>query len=169
MQKIAVVHFPKIDDKEIEIFREKYDPSFKIIAPHITIIFPISEISERQLIEHIESVANSIKSFPIHLNGLIKTFDNCLFLQVKEGREIIIDLHKKLYSGILSKYIPTDFPFEPHITLGNFNESNSIFEKAYNQALQINFNFKSNFDNLSIIKGDGLNPAILLKTIPLQK
>jgi len=171
MQKLAVVYFPQLKTNDIEKLREKYDPGFKIILPHITIVSPIFEISENQLIEHVESTSKDIVSFSIHLTDLIKTSDGHLFLKVKEGNEQIINVHDKLYSGILNPYIPTDFSFEPHITLGFFgmNGDNKLIEEAFVEIEKMNIDVTCNFDCLSIIKGDGLTPAIKLKTITLQK
>ncbi|SRR5260221_6282829 len=171
MQKLAVVHFPKINNMEINLFREKYDPGYKIIQPHITLVSPISDISENQLIEHVASVTKDIAPFSIHLTGLIKTADGHLFVQVREGNEQVINVYDTLYSEILSPYIPTDFPFMPHITLGFFgkNDNNTLLEKAYIEARKMNIDITCNFDCVSIIKGDGFTPAIKCKDITLQK
>jgi 2'-5' RNA ligase len=169
MQKIAVVYFPQTNLEKINTFRERYDPGFKIIVPHITIVSPISEFSEDEFIEHIESSVKNVSSFSIHLKGLSKTLDGCLFLNVKEGNEEIANLYKKLYSGILKPFIPTEYSFEPHITLGCFDANGDIFSTAYSEAEKLNIDINCKFDSLSIIKGDGLSPAIVIKTIPLQK
>ena len=120
MQKLAVVYFPSIDLDEINNFRQKYDPNWNIIRPHITLVSPISDISEKLLFQHIETIIKELKSFPINLNGLTKSFDNYLFLQVKKGKEEITQLHDKLYSGMFASYLQSDISFSPHITLSYF-------------------------------------------------
>ncbi len=174
MQQLAVVYFPKINSNAIDKFRRKYDPGWKIIPPHITIVFPVSDISENQLAEHVERISKEVKPFPIVLSGLIKSFDDYLFLQVKEGDEEIVNLHEKLYSGILAPYLQTDIPFSPHITLGYFGKENNVFnkelfEKGYGEAERMNIHITSNFDNISLIKGDGLTPAKIIKTFHLNE
>lgn len=169
MQRLAVVYFPKTNLDKINSFREKYDINWQIISPHMTIVSPLSEVSESQLVKHVEKVTKEIKSFSIHLTGLTKTFDNFLFLLVKEGNEKIVHLHDKLYSEILIPYIPTDYPFAPHITLGDFSKTNDkLLAKAYSEAQDLNFDITCDFDAISIIKGDGLSPAKIVKTINLQ-
>lgn len=173
MQKLAAVYFPKANLDGINSFRKKYDPSSYIIPPHITLVSPVSDISENQLIEHVESTLKDIESFAIHLSGLFKTFDDNLFLQVKEGNDKIVNLHDKLYSGILIPYIPTDFPFAPHITLGYFRTGKNTFDDklyamAYAEAQALNFDMTCIFDAVSIIKGDGISPAKIVKTINLH-
>jgi len=44
-----------------------------------------------------------------------------------------------------------------------------MFDKAYTEAERMNFDIMCNFDSLAIIKGDGLSPAIIVKTVILQK
>lgn len=174
MQKLAVVYFPKINLEKINTFREKYDPDWHIIPPHITIISPVSDTSENQLMEHVDKVIKDLPHFSIRLTGLTKTLDDNLFLQVKEGNDEIVNLHDKLYSGILTPYVQTDFPFAPHITLGYFRTSNDTFDntlyaKAYAEAQDLNFDMICEFDTVSIIKGDGLTPAKIIKTIQLHR
>src|SRR5258707_10845148 len=115
MQKFAVVFFPKINVDQINSFRQKYDPHWYIIPPHITIVSPVLDLSETMLIEHVERVAKEGKFFSIHVTGLTRTSDDCLFLLVKEGNDEIVNLHNKLYSGILASYLPTDISFTPHM------------------------------------------------------
>lgn len=38
----ALVHYPDIDSLRIDRFRRKYDPLADLIAPHITLMFPLS-------------------------------------------------------------------------------------------------------------------------------
>jgi len=169
MQKVAVVYFPKTNLDKINFFREKYDQNLYIIPPHITIVSPVSEVPENKLIEHVEKVTKNIEPFSIRLTGITKTYDDCLFLMVKEGNEKIVILHDKLYSGMLSFYTPTDFSFTPHLTLGDFVKvDDKSLAKAYFEAQGLNFDITFELDSLSIIKGDGLNPAEIVRTINLQ-
>ncbi len=165
MQRLAVVYFPKINLDKVNSFREKYDPKWHIIPPHITLVSPISDVTEKQLTKHVENIAEDIQPFSIHLIGLTKTSDGCLFLLVKEGKEKIANLHHRLYSGILDSYIPTDLPFIPHITLGNFGTEESAL---YAEAEKANFDITCAFGEMSIIKGDGVSPAKIVRTIDIH-
>jgi len=72
----ALVHYPAVDLRLIDGLRSKYDPQFRLIAPHITIMFPAPDsIGERGLVAHIESVSRRWESFPIRLKGLQKSWD----------------------------------------------------------------------------------------------
>ncbi len=145
-----------------------------MIPTHITLVSPISYISENQLIEHIESITKQIESFPIHLGGLTKSFDHYLFLQIKQGNEKIIKLHEHLYTGILTTHLETEISFAPHITLGYFgtkdgNLDNEIYNKALSEAESLTLDFTCNFDNIALIKGDGVSPAVNIRTFLLNK
>jgi 2'-5' RNA ligase len=173
MQKLAVVYFPKINLDKINNFRKKYDANWQIIPLHITIVSPILDIPENQLIQHVTTIIKDVKPFSIHLTGLTKTFDDCLFLLVREGNDEIMNLHDKLYSGILAPYISIDISFVPHITLGYFGKKDTtidekLYNKAYAEAQDLDFDSTCEFDAISVINGDGITPAKIVKTINLH-
>src|SRR4051812_37708394 len=73
----ALIHYLSIDTVNINQLRRKYDPQVDLIAPHITIVFPMREsIGEQRLVSHIEKVLLEWKPFPIHLKGLYRSWDN---------------------------------------------------------------------------------------------
>lgn len=173
MQKYAVVYFPQLDSNRIDIFRKKYDPKWNIIPPHITLVSPISGLAEDVIMDHLETIIQELHSFPITFSGLVKSFDHFLFLQVRVGSEEVIAVHHRLYSGRLSSYFPVHFSFAPHITLGYFgNKGNGfnriLFASAYREAESMHINFSTIFNSISLIKGDGLHPARILKTFTLH-
>jgi 2'-5' RNA ligase len=166
---LAVVFFPKTNLDKVILIRERYDMNSKKIPPHITIVSPITGLFETQLIEEVEKVSVKVTPFSITLEGLTKTPDGCLFLMVKDGRSKVIDLHDKLYSGVLSPYLPKTYPFDPHITLGDLAESNdTLLNEAYSQAQNQNLNIVCKFDALTIIRGDGISPAQIVKVVNLK-
>lgn len=172
MQQHAIVYFPHVNLDIINSFREKYDPDRKIIKPHITLVQPLSGISEKLLITHLETITQEIKSFQITISGITKSFDNYVFLLIKEGAENIVRMHKKLYSDILDSYLQTDVLFIPHMTIGYFGEGNNdpnneLFQKAYGEAKSLNINLTCNFDEIALIKGDGLKPAKIIRNCKL--
>jgi len=170
MERQAVVYFPNINTDKINVFREKYDPQYRIIRPHITLVFPISGISEEQVIEHLNIITTkSIKPFQIEFKGLIRSFDDYLFLLVEKGNEEIIRVHNLLYSGALASQPRNDIRFIPHITLGAFQTTDgqfntTVYEQAFAEAEELNTGITCNFDDVSLIKGDGISPAKLVKS-----
>ena len=164
---LALAHFPNIDTKPIEHIRNKYDPTAHLVPAHITIMFPVpDEIGENVLIKHIESVLKHWKPFPIRINGFYKSWDNWLFLTLKEGNAEVVRLHTQLYTGILQPYRRTDLDYVPHIGLGFFvKEGNRYdfenpqeleldelkYELAVNEANQSNLDYRCILDKLHMV------------------
>ena len=72
---------------------------------------------------------------------------------------------------LLAPYLSTDISFVPHVTLGYFGTKDATFdEKLYNKAYAEaqDFDITCEFDAISVIKGDGLTPAKIVKTITLH-
>src|SRR5438477_6506299 len=77
----ALVHYPAVDTQHLNELRRKYDPQVDLIAPHITLVFPVpTSIGEASLGSHIEHVLRGWQQFPIRLQGLERSWDNYLFL-----------------------------------------------------------------------------------------
>src|SRR4030095_6311106 len=103
--RYALVHYPAVDLGRIDLIRKKYDPQFRLIAPHITIMFPAPDsIGERGLVSHIESVLRHWEPFPICLKGLQESWDQYLLLLINKGEADVIRLHDEMYTGLLSEY-----------------------------------------------------------------
>lgn len=169
----ALVHFPEIDFSKISSIREKYDPTFAKFDPHITILFPVPDtIGEAKIKKHISKIVESCRPFPIHINGLTKSWDHWLFLTLKDGNSQIIELYHQLYSGVLSEYKRTDIAYIPHIGLGLFTRKNEEFdfrdpqalefdEEKYQQALleaeALNLDYRCQLDHVHLL---GLDDSI---------
>lgn len=173
MDHYAIVFFPHINTTTIEAFREKYDPMFGIISPHVTMVFPFKDLEEQAVTQHVEQVITKREPFSIHLHGFTKSFDQYLFLLIAEGKEEMYDLHDQLYTNILAPQLRTDIPFIPHLTLGFFqNEKNELkkdlYDKALREAEELNLDFHTSFDTLTLIKGDGIKPAQIIHTFEIN-
>jgi 2'-5' RNA ligase len=164
----ALVHYPQIETKHINSFRQKYDPHADLIGPHITFMFLVPEsIGEAALINHIDNILSRWRPFPVHLKGLHKSWDHWLFLILAEGKDDVILLHRDLYTGILAEYHRPDIGFIPHLGLGLFakRESNydirdprevSLDVESYSLALrdaqQLDFDYHCEVDRLHLVK-----------------
>jgi hypothetical protein len=125
-----LLYYPKFEgktEKNIKVFRRKYDPLVDSLKPHIPFIFPVacSEVEEERLTEHIETVLKNWKPFPIHIEGFRKSWDHWLFLLLKKGNKEAITLHDELYTGMLSPYLRRDIEYIPHIGIGLFVKKNA--------------------------------------------
>jgi 2'-5' RNA ligase len=175
-----LAYFPKIDYSQINIIREKYDPNYSFVDPHIAVVFPLdSSIGEQELNDHIQEVIKSWKPFKISLAGLEKSWDHYLYLTVQQGKNEIALLHDNLYSGILSSFWLKEIQYKPHVTLGFFADKQAKFDKSdlgevsfnekdFNEAISLakslNINFQTTFNNVTLIsREDKKSQAIIVK------
>jgi len=118
----GLVHYPQIKHDGFQNFRDRYDPYSNLLPEHITFIHPVPEdVGRKKLERHIEIVLDCWESFKVHFCLIEKTWDHWMYLGAKEGHNLVVDLHDKLYKGLLSPYLRKDLPFYPHIGLGFFS------------------------------------------------
>lgn len=134
MKKRSIIIFPEFHDQQkINELREQYDPLVNKISPHITLVFPFeSNFTEVKLHGHISTVLADIKPFKITLHQITGGEGRYLFLNVKKGNDQLIELHDKLYSGIMEKFLNRNLTCFPHMTVGmirNFEIYKSVLEK----------------------------------------
>jgi hypothetical protein len=181
----SVVYFLNIDKSKIDGIRKKYDPTFNLIDAHMTIVFPVPDsISEEEIIRHINNKLAGQKSFNVHISGFEKSWDNWLFLCLKDGRSEMVKLHDKLYKGILAPLLRKDIEYIPHISLGLFSKKNTdydlknptvgifddeLYGKALGEAGQVGLDYKSIVNKVSLIKiDDAFTKVSLVHEFPLN-
>ena len=134
MIKRCIMIFPEFDNgKLIDDIREKYDPAAHSVRPHITLVFPFeSNLTTDELRGHMLAALSGFPPFLLSLQGVIekKSFGKYLLLEVHRGRNKLKELYKRLYTGILSPFMPDwDSNFEPHMTVGKI-EDEDMFQNA---------------------------------------
>ena len=150
--KRAIVLFPKFRNMEaIQAIRARFDPLAEYIAPHITLVFPFeSERSTDELKAHLSQSLAGMKQFTVRLNGVTGDFrDGYLFLNVKQGNDSIIDLHDRLYSGVLEPFVFRKVTYCPHITVGRVVEP-SAFDRALEELAGFQENFEAEIDKVYV-------------------
>lgn len=150
--KRAIILFPSFHNiNVIKSIREKYDPLEKYIAPHITIVFPFdSDLSTDDLKSHFNKVLKGMKKFNVQLKNFTGDFrDGYLFLNVKKGNDNIIELHDKLYSGILESFLFRKVTYCPHLTVGKLQEQIE-FDKALDELSCYTESFETVIDKIYI-------------------
>lgn len=160
--KFAIVYFPKNLPEEIHRFRERYDPKYSYIQPHITLVFPFIEDSLWELIQEMKILTKKQIPFSVTLEWFsLNPVDNLLYYLVRWGGSHIVSLHDRLYSGRLGPFLRKDLKFVPHMTIGNFaNNVGSLDKKTYSSAEE-NINtlpiLNLRFDNIHLIEIEGIN------------
>lgn len=127
-----VVAYPKLEQSDfdfIQNYREQNDPRyFSVVDPHITLIFPISDIDKDSFVSEVKNRIAGIKPFDFALNvATINQNDDGEyyheFLVPDTGYSNIVKLHDKLYSSLFTPHLRFDIDFIPHIGIGNSDEA----------------------------------------------
>lgn len=159
--------FPKFENIEIiNSIRKKYDPLAKLVAPHITIVFPFeSNFSNEELERILEKRLEGIHPFEIELCGFHKCedrFGNYLFLDMIKGKETITKIHNHLYNNELSAF-DLGLEYIPHITVGKIDDIQEL-NNAYEEIRNINCSFVSMIDTISVeMIGDNEESIIVIE------
>jgi 2'-5' RNA ligase len=116
----AVVWFPPAEVLgDIEAFRAEHDPRARAIAAHVTLVFPFaSALTSVQIAAHVRRVAARWPVLPVEIFGSDAFAAQWLYLRVTRGRQALMELHGRLYRGVLAPFLRHDFPYEPHLTIG---------------------------------------------------
>lgn len=152
--------------QRIDNLRSQYDPLAEFIQPHVTLVFPFeSDISHSELSDHIVQATDGLPPFTITLSGITGADNEYLFLNVKEGNDSIIQLHDRLYSGILKPYLNRTLMFVPHLTVGRI-QNRSEWALAIAETEAIHETFTTTVDEISVERIDELGRSILEFNLP---
>ncbi|GAB6421951.1 2'-5' RNA ligase family protein [Bacillus luti] len=154
---------------EIENIRQKHDPLFGLIPPHITIVFPFkSNVSNDELKSHILNLSKEVGKIEIEFADRITSVGNYLFLEVKKGKEQIEELHDILYTGALLQFLNEDIPYIPHVTVGRKTSVELAAEVVKDMP---SFHKKLNcvIDRISVERIGENGESIIEFEVPLQK
>lgn len=151
MVKRSIIIFPEFSNiNKVDELRRKFDPLYRLIKPHITVVFPFeSDIKRNDLKNHIIEALIGIKSFKILLKGITGTPDGYLFLNVKKGNDEIIEIHDRLYSGILKKFLQREFTYFPHMTIGRIEDKSGL-EQALKETEDFNDIFETRVEKIYV-------------------
>ncbi|MBQ3423118.1 MAG: 2'-5' RNA ligase family protein [Romboutsia sp.] len=156
LNRRTIMIFPQFNNiDEIECIREKYDPLFNHIKPHITLVFTFeSDIIAKELKGHMMLVLKEIKPFELSMDK-IEAVDNqlgrYLFLLPHKGTEYIKKISSVLYTGILEEYKPqwlNKDTYMPHMTIGCFDSKEQL-DKAYEEVNAVNHRFIATINKVS--------------------
>lgn len=156
----AIVIFPHARDlAEINRLRARFDPLARVIAPHITVVFPFNSDGGRiDLRAHLERAIADMPAFIIRLAGITGGGDNgeYLFLNVEQGSRGVIELHDRLYSGSLARHLSLEQPYVPHLTVGRVKDP-AAFSEALAEASSSNIKLTVDVAEVALVRTDGWN------------
>ncbi len=145
MTKRCILIFPDFENRGlIDDIRARYDPVVHNVAPHVTLVFPFeSAFKTEQVREHVVAALSGIPPFKLSLQGIVeqKGFGNYLLLDVHRGKRRVVEMHRRLYTGILAPFLPEwSRSFVPHMTVGRLED-----EREFQVAAKVTRHFCEEF------------------------
>jgi len=127
----GIAVFPSEEVQEyVNNYRKRYDPHYKLIAPHIT-IREAEQWTQSQLDEasdQLERAAAGYAPFTIRFNRFSSFFpvNNVIYLGI-EDKEPLMKLYKAVCDGPLSEP-EKPYVFNPHLTIGQEMNSDELHD-----------------------------------------
>jgi len=159
---------------EIQCIREQYDPLYRCVAPHVTLVFPFtSDLTGTAVANHLQNAVQEIAPFKLVMQGVKPNTigGKYLFLEVIEGTKELNLLHNRLYSGLFSAYKPDflkHYAFHPHMTVGKFVNDLEL-QTAINATEIVTTRFETTVNKISVEIIDGCDNSIIETEVCLLK
>jgi 2'-5' RNA ligase len=139
-----------INNPRIEILRKKYDPGINKYKTHLTLVYPFEVKDQAKLAEHIEYCLAGVEPFEIIFEKFRKS-SNYLVLDAGKNQEKLLNLYKKLNSGILAGFENKELSiYLPHITIGVFDSHEELM-KVISELRSRGSNFRVMVDKISLL------------------
>ncbi|MHA7248071.1 2'-5' RNA ligase family protein [Arthrobacter tecti] len=116
----VVIAIPEPIAGELERWRASFgDPMAALVPPHITLITTTPATDWPETIRHVREVAASQRSFTVTLKstGTFRPLTPVVYVNVTEGFESCVELHRRLQAGPLKREL--EYPFHPHVTVAH--------------------------------------------------
>ena len=119
--------YPKLSTNDfgwIEAHRAQHDARFfKIVKPHVTFVFAVSELSEAKFVDEVGRQVAGVAKIQFELKVAIVSRDFSgkyfhEFLVPEHGFADIVKLHDRLYAGRFAPYLRLDIDYIPHVYIG---------------------------------------------------
>jgi len=164
----AIIAFPRTNALDaIEGLRRRFDPLAEMITAHITLVFPFtSDSTAGELRSHIEHTIAGLGPFQVRLVGITAVDDEYVFLNVGDGRDRVIQLHDRLYTGALASHLSREHVYSPHVTLGRLRDGRAAAH-ALAEAIAVAPGGNSTIQDISVFRLDGPDRGVIEFTVSL--
>ncbi len=159
--------------QRLQNFRLVHDPLGARIAPHVAVVFPFhANLTVIQLASHIKRATAGWPVLPVTFRCVQSaSSQNGLFtiLVCDLRSEAIIELHDRLYKGVLAGFLRDDIPYQPHITLAQ-SYTAPAFEAALADAeLRFRETYRATLRELCIVTHAPDGTITVEETISLSR
>lgn len=137
----VVIAIPEPIAGELERWRASFgDPMAALIPPHITLITTTPATDWPSTIRHVRKVASAQRPFTVTLKstGTFRPLTPVVYINVAEGFDSCVELHRKLQAGPLAREL--EYPFHPHVTIAHdVSEANMDFAETQLDDFEASF------------------------------
>ena len=116
----AIVWFPPTALlTDVEAFRAQHDPLASLLPAHVTLVFPFeSSLSALQVAAHVRRIAARWPRVPVRIESACALLGEWVNLPLTSGRDAVVEMHDRLYGGVLAPFLRRDLRYDPHLTVG---------------------------------------------------
>jgi 2'-5' RNA ligase len=123
----AIVWFPPAEVlRDVEAFRIRHDPLASALPAHVTLVFPFeSTLSALQVAAHVRRVVARWPQLPVRIERADALLGEWVNLRMTGGRAAVVELHDRLYRGVLAPFLRRELHYDPHLTVGRANDADA--------------------------------------------
>ena len=156
---LLVLAYPRIaqtDFEWLQAIRAQHDRRyFSLVAPHFTLVFPVTGLGQTDLIAHVRRQAAGVRAISFRARCAVVVEDDTkkfshVFLVPDEGFSEIVKLHDRLYAELLAPELRLDITFIPHIGVGNDEQAHEC-KRLADELNQQNFCLAGELDTLDVV------------------
>lgn len=124
--RLYALAYPELapaDRAWIDAIRAEHDPLHRLVAPHFTLVFPVSRVDRDALVTEVTRQAAGCRPIAFVLRSAVPFKDVTapgadVFLVPDEGFGALVRLHDRLHASALAPELRLDIPAIPHLTVG---------------------------------------------------
>jgi hypothetical protein len=154
---IAPLTLEEADATRIAMYRRSHDPHVGIVPPHVTLVFALDDELEDRAVARVRSAAASFSAAALRYTraAVTRDYENSawyLFLMPREIPPSLVELHRRLNSGLLPQ--AAEPGFDSHLSLGRFQER-VLADAVARDANDEGVNIAARIEALTVLRFDG--------------
>jgi 2'-5' RNA ligase len=167
----AIIAFPtlRLSDR-VESIRRRFDPLATLLGAHVTLVFPFADESiEPRLDQHIAQAIAGVAPFDFGLTVPTAGDGGYLFLNVTAGAGHFVQLHERLYTGVLAPHRSPTHSYIPHITIGRLANADLLLTAAAEARSLLDETLVGRVDKLAVFRLDDPLRGAVTSTVSLGR
>ncbi|UTT70694.1 2'-5' RNA ligase family protein [Arthrobacter sp. DNA4] len=142
----VILGFPAEIADELQRWRASFgDPLAGVVPAHITLVTTTPTQDWEATLRHVREVARWQSPFMVTIagTGTFRPVSPVVFINVEDGFEECVDLHRKLQQGPLHRELP--FAYHPHVTIAH-----DVAPESLDEAETVLKNYRATFPVVSM-------------------